>query len=100
MHVYKYTKIQGLDSREITSLPEIKKMNTWHVISIIADNKTHVHHKSYLHTMKVCNTRTSQVCLLRIFFFRPLSSVHLFQSNQRGWLGAEYMNRAGSFENT
>ena len=25
VHVYKYTKIKGLDSREITSLPESKK---------------------------------------------------------------------------
>ena len=33
-------KFKGLDSREITSLPEIKNvMRTWRVISIIAENK-------------------------------------------------------------
>ena len=39
-------KSKGLDSREITSLPEIKNvMRTWSVISIIAENKPHAHHK-------------------------------------------------------
>ena len=33
--------------------------------------------------MKVYNTRPSQFCYLRFLFFRPLSSVHLFQSNHR-----------------
>ena len=41
------------------------------------------HHKTPLHSMKVYNTRPSQFCKKRfLFFFRPLSSVHLFQSNQ------------------
>ena len=31
-------------------------MRTWRVISIIAENKPHAHHKTYLHTMKVYNT--------------------------------------------
>ena len=39
-----------------------KKWFTWHVISIIAENKPHGHHKSHLHTMKVYNTRPSQFC--------------------------------------
>ena len=30
---------------------------TWHVVSIIAENKPHVHHK-----MKVYDTRPSQFC--------------------------------------
>ena len=51
-------KFKGLDSREITSLQEIKNvMKTWRVISIIAENKPHAHHKTHLHTMKVLNTR-------------------------------------------
>ena len=40
-YVYKYTKIKGLDWREITSLPESKKTDEqWHVISLIAKNET------------------------------------------------------------
>ena len=47
-------KFKGLDSREITSLPEIKNvMRTWHVISVIAENKPHAHHKTHLDTIKV-----------------------------------------------
>ena len=38
-------KFKGLDSREITSLPEIKKVIYMHVISIIAENILHAHHK-------------------------------------------------------
>ena len=56
-------KFKGLDSREITSLPEMKNvMRTWRVISIIAENKPHSHHKTLLHTMKV--TITIEVLLL------------------------------------
>ena len=62
-------KFKGLDSREITSLPEIKKWFTWHVISIIAENKLPANHKTHLHTITVCNTRLSQFCQLRFFFF-------------------------------
>ena len=60
--VHEYTKIQGLDSREITSLPKIKKLFTLRIISIIAENKLHAHHKSHLHIMKVYNTQPSQFC--------------------------------------
>ena len=50
LHLYKYTKIKVLDSREITSLPETKKMWwTWHVISVIAKNKQHTQHQTHLH---------------------------------------------------
>ena len=62
-------KFKGLDSREITSLPENKKWFTWHVISIIAENKPHAHHKTHLHTMKVYNTRPSQFWWLRFLLF-------------------------------
>ena len=55
-------KFKGLDSGEITSLPEIKKWFTWYVISIIAENQPHSHHKTHLHTIKVYNTRPSQFC--------------------------------------
>ena len=70
--MYNYTQIQGLDSREITSLPKIKNvMRTWRVISIIAENKPHSHNKTHLHTIKVYNTRP--VSLIKIlFFFRSL----------------------------
>ena len=56
-------KFKGLNSRESTSLPEIKKRwFTWHIISIIAKNKPHAHHKTHLPTMKVYNTRPLQFC--------------------------------------
>ena len=62
IRVYKYTKILGpLFQRNYIIARDQKNEFTWHVIPIIADNKTHVHHKSHLHIMKVCNTRTSQV---------------------------------------
>ena len=65
-HTFDSEQIQG-NSR--ASIPEklhhwrrSKKWFTWHVISIIAENKPHAHHKSHLHTMKVYNTRPSQFC--------------------------------------
>ena len=65
-----------LDSREITSLPEIKKViyiSTWHVILIIADHKPHAHHNTHFQTMKVYNTRPVSLLLIKIllFFFWP-----------------------------
>ena len=51
MRVDKYTKIEG---------PRF----TWDVISIIAENKWHVYHKTHLHTMKVYNTRPTIAVLL------------------------------------
>ena len=54
-------KFKGLDSREITSLQEIKKVTymtrSWHNISVITENKPHAHH-----TMKVYNTRPLPFC--------------------------------------
>ena len=96
MRVCKYTKIQGPRFQRNYIIPRDQKNEfTWHVTSIIAENKLHAHHNSHLHTMNVYNTRTSQFCLLRFlffFFFRPLSSVHLFQSNQR-FPAIEFVNR-------
>ena len=39
-----------------------KKWFTWHVMSIIAENKSHAHHKTHLHAMKVYKIRPSQFC--------------------------------------
>ena len=61
-------KFKGLNSREITSLPEIKNViRTPRVISVIAENKPHAHHKTPLQT-------TIEVLLIKILllFFRPL----------------------------
>ena len=53
-------KFKGLNSREITSLPEIKNViRTRCVISVIAENKPHAHHKSPLQT-------TIEVLLIKI----------------------------------
>ena len=59
-----------------------------HGISIIAENKPHANHKTHMHTMKVYNWpdhRSFAKVFLFFFFFRPLSSVHMFQSNQTLW---------------
>ena len=53
-------KFKGLNSREITSLPEIKNViRTRRVISVIAENKPHAHHKTPLRT-------TLEVLLIKI----------------------------------
>ena len=46
-------------------------MRTWHVISIIVENKPQAHQKVHLHPIKVYNTRPVSLCWWR-FFFRPL----------------------------
>ena len=40
-------KFKGLDSREITSLPDIERVIYMHVISIIAENKSHARHNTH-----------------------------------------------------
>jgi len=61
IRVYKYTKIQGPNlQRNYIITGDKTKLFTWHVISIIAENKSHAHHKTHLHTVKVYNTRQSQ----------------------------------------
>ena len=83
-------KFTGLDSREITSLPEMKK-----VIYI-------GRHFNYRRKWTACS---SLICMLYSFayneslqqatiavFFRPPSSVHLFQSNQR-FQAREFVDR-------
>ena len=58
----KKKKFNGLDSREITSLPEIKK------VIYMARHFNHrqkyaaCHPKSHLNTVKIYNTRPSQFC--------------------------------------
>ena len=60
IRVYNYTKNQRPQLQRST------KWFAWHVISIIAENKPYAHHKNYLHTMKVYNTR---LLLIKILFF-------------------------------
>ena len=60
-----------------------KTWSTWCVISIIAKNKLHAHHKTHLHTMKVYIASPSTFCSLKILLFFDHWSIHLFQSNQR-----------------
>ena len=74
--VYRYTKIQRPfdDSEKLHHCQRSKKWFAWHVISIIAENTCK--RESLQHP-------TIAVLLIKILiFFRPLSSVHLFQSNQ------------------
>ena len=70
IRVYKYRKIQG---------PRFQRNN---VITIFAENKPHVHHKTHLHTMKVYNTQPVSLLLIKFSFFFDHRSVHMFQSNQ------------------
>ena len=86
VHMYKYTKINALNLREISSLPKSKNL-----ISIITENKLHAHHKTHLHTMKVLQQPTTKVCSLRLFFFYHWS-IHLFQSNQ-SFQAIEFVDR-------
>ena len=46
-----------------------KTWSTWCVISIIAKNKLHAHHKTHLHTMKVYIASPSTFCSLKILLF-------------------------------
>ena len=41
-------------------------MRIFLVISIIAENKPHPHHKTHLHTMKVYNTRPVSLMLIKM----------------------------------
>ena len=45
-------------------------MRTWRVISTMAENKPHAHHKTHLHTMKVYNTRPVSLLLIKILSAR------------------------------
>ena len=68
-------KFKGLDHHCQIS----KKWCTWHVFSIITKNKSHAHCIQWKFT-----TPNLAILLIQILiFFRPLSSVHLLQSNQR-----------------
>ena len=70
-------KFKGLDSREITSLPEIKKVIYMARHFNHRRKQTACSSQDHLHSMKVYNTRLSQFCQLRqlisktvkIFFF-------------------------------
>ena len=66
--MYKYTKIQEIPEK-LHHCQRSKKLFTWHVISIIALNKSHAHHRIHLYTMKVYNTRPSQFLLIKILLF-------------------------------
>ena len=86
-------KFKGLDCREITSLPEIKKWFTWHIISIIVENKPHPHHGSICIQWKFTTPDHRSFANQDSYvFFRPLSSVHLLQRNQR-FQAIEFMDR-------
>ena len=59
---------------------------TWHVTSIIAENKPHAHHKTHLHTTKVSNIRPVrlpiEVLLIEILLYFDDRNIYFFQSNQ------------------
>ena len=85
MRVYKYTrKIKGLDSREITSLPGIKR------VIYMARHFNHRRKQTaclsqgpFAYDESPKHPTIADLLIKILIFFRPLSSVHLFQSNQR-----------------
>ena len=85
-------KFKGLDSREITSLPEIKKVilhgtsfQSSPKITLMLITNPFAYKKNLQHL-------TIAVLLIKSIFFRPLSSVHFFQSNQR-FQAVEFVDR-------
>ena len=63
--VLKYRKIQGPRFHRNCMMKKSDKCIkwlTWHITSIIAENKSHAHHDAHLHTVKVYNTWPSQFC--------------------------------------
>ena len=53
IRMHNYTKIKGLESGKITSLPNSQKRDQLtYVISVIAEYKPHAHHETRLHTTK------------------------------------------------
>ena len=76
VHVYKYTKIKGLDSREITSLPESKKSDE-HVMSFQSSLKM----KQWKFTTPD-QLATPSAPLIKVLLIKILLLLdHLFQSN-------------------
>ena len=51
LHVHNYTNIKGLDSGKLHHCQ--KRVQLTCVISVIAENKPHAHHKTHLDTPKV-----------------------------------------------
>ena len=87
VRVYKYTKSKASTREKLLHCQRAKTWWTWRVISVIAENKPHAHHKTHLHGMKVYNTRavslTIEFCsCITILPFFDHWSIHLVQSNQ------------------
>ena len=90
-------KFRGLDSIEITSLPEIKNViyMARQIILIIAENKPHATTRPFAYNESLQNPTITVLLIKILIFFRPLSShgsVHLFQSNRR-FQAIEFVDR-------
>ena len=81
IRMYKYTKIP--EKLHHCQRSKIYFHGTY-IISIIAENKSHPHHvqKPFAYNESLQHP-TIPVLLIKISFFGPLSSVHLFRSNRR-----------------
>ena len=81
LRVYKYAKIQRPRFLRNSIMARYRKsdLHGTSFQSCIAENKSHAHPKTHLHTVKTITILLIQI----LIFFRPLSSVHLLQSNQR-----------------
>ena len=53
--------------RNTNPCQKVKTQWTWRVISIIAENKPHAHHKTHFHTMKVFNARQFYSLAIEVF---------------------------------
>ena len=86
--MYKYTKIKGLDSREITSLPESKKGDE-HGMSFQSSLKMKQWKCTSPDQLATPSAPLIKVLLIKIVPFLD----HLFQSNRQHFQAIEFMDQ-------
>ena len=89
--MYKYTKIKGLDSREIKSLPESKKSDE-HSMSFQSSLKMKQWKFTTPDQLATPSAPLIEVLLIKIVLFFDHWGVHLFQSNQH-FQAIEFMDQ-------
>ena len=89
--MYKYTKIKGLDSREIKSLPESKKSDE-HSMSFQSSLKMKQWKFTTPDQLATPSAPLIEVLLIKILLFFDHWGVHLFQSNQH-FQAIEFMDQ-------
>ena len=75
-------KFKGLDSRNLRPFQVSKKWFTWHIISILTENKSRAHHDLFAYIESLQHPIIAILLIKILIFFLPLSSVQLLQSFQ------------------